>query len=460
MTTFILPQSEPEVPVSLTSDLSEEQLLSFPAFKTWISTLQHSLSAQKHVSHTFHPDPYKLRKIDVQSVDFFGGGRIGFVKLKADVSNDNGEKLPGSVFLRGGSMGIMLILQPDDVLENTEDDKQVILTVQPRLPAGTLALAELPAGMLDDSGTFAGGAAKEIAEETGLEIPASDLINMTELAIPAASSDTDEHLQRAMYPSPGGCDEYIPLFLWQKRVPRGQLKEWQGKLTGLREHDEKITLMLCPLDQSIMSKTNCKASDAKVISTEPLMLHDARWTKLVLTTYKDPLGKQRTWEHAERATRPKDSSIDGVGIVAILEKPSGPELLLQKQFRPPVDKAVIEIPAGLVDAGESAAESAVRELREETGYVGKVSEVSPIMFNDPGFCNTNLNMVHVTVDMGLPENKNLKPELEDNEFIEVFSLPLKDLYKECKKLETEGYAIDARVGTLAEGIEIARRWKL
>lgn len=80
-------------------------------------------------------------------------------------------------------------------------------------------------------------------------------------------------------------------------------------------------------------------------------------------------------------TRPKDSPIDGVGIVAILHKPSGPELLLQKQFRPPVDKAVIEIPAGLVDAGESAAESAVRELREETGYHGEVSEVSPIMFN-------------------------------------------------------------------------------
>ena len=79
---------------------------------------------------------------------------------------------------------------------------------------------------------------------------------------------------------------------------------------------------------------------------------------------------------------------------------------------------------------------------------------------DPGFCNTNLNMVHVTVDMSKPENQNLKPELEENEFIEVFSTPLKDLYAECKRLEDEGYAIDARVGTLAEGIELARRWKL
>ncbi|MCJ1458854.1 hypothetical protein MMC28_009228 [Mycoblastus sanguinarius] len=203
-----------------------------------------------------------------------------------------------------------------------------------------------------------------------------------------------------------------------------------------------------------------KASDAKVISTEPLMLKDARWTKLVLTTYKDPLGKERTWESAERSTRPKDSPVDGVGIVAILQKTSGPELVLQKQFRPPINKVVIEVPAGLVDAGESAAESAIRELREETGYVGVAAEVSPVMFNDPGFCNTNLNMVYINVDMSLPENKDLKPELEENEFIEVFSTPLKDLYMECKRLEHEGYAIDARVGTLAEGIEVARRWKL
>ncbi|KAL8668013.1 MAG: hypothetical protein Q9168_007118 [Polycauliona sp. 1 TL-2023] len=249
MTTFTLPDSKPEVPIQLPSGLEQEQLLSFPAFKTWISTLQHSLSLQQDSSHTFNPAPYRLRQIDVQSVDFFGGKRLGFVKLKADISNDHGEKLPGSVFLRGGSVAMMLILQPDDVPENTENEKQVILTVQPRIPAGSLALAELPAGMLDDSGTFAGGAAKEIAEETGLEIPASDLINMTELAIPAASSESEERLQQAVYPSPGGSDEFIPVFLWQKRVPRDQLKEWQGKLTGLREHGEKITLMLCPLDR-------------------------------------------------------------------------------------------------------------------------------------------------------------------------------------------------------------------
>jgi ADP-ribose pyrophosphatase len=79
---------------------------------------------------------------------------------------------------------------------------------------------------------------------------------------------------------------------------------------------------------------------------------------------------------------------------------------------------------------------------------------------DPGFCNTNLNFVHVAIDMSIEENQNPKPELEENEFIEVFSVPLASLYSELRKLEKEGFGIDARVGTLAEGFEVAKKWKL
>ena len=157
----------------------------------------------------------------------------------------------------------------------------------------------------------------------------------------------------------------------------------------------------------------------------------------------------------------------------------GPEIVLQKQFRPPLDKVVIEIPAGLIDEGETAEEAAIRELKEETGYVAEVLETSPVMFNgifsplppcyryriltwapDPGFCNTNLKMVHVSVDMSLPANQDLEPELEENEFIEVFHVPLADLWQACIRLEAEGYAIDARIANIAEGIEIAKKYKL
>jgi len=123
MSTFTMPSStSEEVPVHLTPDLTKNQLLSFPAFKNWISTLEDSLSLQqKDEKHTFHASPYKLRKIDIQSVDFFGSGKLGFVKLKAEVSNDKGEKLPGSVFLRGGSVGMMVYPSgfPDNLLTSS-----------------------------------------------------------------------------------------------------------------------------------------------------------------------------------------------------------------------------------------------------------------------------------------------------------------------------------------------------
>lgn len=70
-----------------------------------------------------------------------------------------------------------------------------------------------------------------------------------------------------------------------------------------------------------------------------------------------------------------------MGIVAILSKDSGSELLLQKQYRPPINKVVIEVPAGLIDVGETPEQCAVRELLEETGYVGVAEQTSPVMFN-------------------------------------------------------------------------------
>lgn len=60
---------------------------------------------------------------------------------------------------------------------------------------------------------------------------------------------------------------------------------------------------------------------------------------------------------------------------------TGPEIVLQRQFRPPVNAICIEIPAGLVDEGETPEQAAIRELHEETGYVGEILMSTSIMLN-------------------------------------------------------------------------------
>lgn len=137
----------------------------------------------------------------------------------------------------------------DPVPDSSLSERHVVLTVQPRVPAGSLAMVELPAGMVDD-GTFVGAAAKEIHEELGLEINEKDLVCLSDMARPAEEAKTGgkgEGLPLAMYPSSGGCDEHVTIFMHERKVPRSQLREWTGKLTGLRSQGEKITLKLVPM---------------------------------------------------------------------------------------------------------------------------------------------------------------------------------------------------------------------
>ncbi|KAF5021953.1 hypothetical protein F66182_5993 [Fusarium sp. NRRL 66182] len=213
----------------------------------WIDTLTSSLRLQSDTSHPFHKDPYALRSIAVQSFDRFGGNRLGFVKLTATVSNEAGETLPAAALLRGPSVAVLFMLIPDDVPPDS-DERYVVLTVQPRVPAGSLSFVELPAGMVDDAGSFKGAAAQEIQEELGVTIHEDELTNLSERAAPAERGG--EGLANAVFPSAGGCDEHITIFSYEKKLPREQIREWSGRLTGLRSHGEKITLKVVPMGEA------------------------------------------------------------------------------------------------------------------------------------------------------------------------------------------------------------------
>ncbi|PWW79065.1 hypothetical protein C7212DRAFT_350277 [Tuber magnatum] len=262
MSSFTLPSSASTIQVNLTPDLTREQLLKFHPFSSWLSKLQHSLALQSSSSdHPFHREEYSLKSITIQSVDFFGSGdrkRIGFIKLLTSVENPKGESIPGSVFLRGGSVAILLILEP----EGAGGGQWAVLTVQPRIPAGSLEMVELPAGMIDDAGTFAGAAASEIEEECGIKIPEDKLIDLTSLALKGFTSTEGERLGKAVYPSPGGSDEFIKIFAHVYKIPQGTLKDWQGRLTGLRDQGEKIALKLVKLEHLWKETRDAKALSA------------------------------------------------------------------------------------------------------------------------------------------------------------------------------------------------------
>ena len=166
---------------------------------------------------------------------------------------------------------MLIILTPSDSRPDAGEE-YVILTLQPRVAAGSLSFLELPAGMLDDSGTFAGAAAKEIEEETGLSVSEDELVDMTQLAVNALTreereSGTEEHLQKASYPSPGGSDEFIPIMMARKNMPRQDIEGLKGRLTGLREHGEKITLRVVRLKD--LWKVGCR--DGKTLVAVALL---------------------------------------------------------------------------------------------------------------------------------------------------------------------------------------------
>jgi len=255
--TFQLSAWEPAIPVTVADGhtLDEKKLLGFPAFKNWLEALQKNLDMQTTPGHTFEKDPWRLEGVNIHSITVFANGKIGFMTIEA-LMRKSDHKLERVIFLRGGSVAVLMILRPKD----NRNERYVILTEQPRIGACSTAFLEIPAGMLDDkSGDVIGKAMEEIQEETSLKVRKEELIDLTAMALEQAQ--TKEHLQPALYMSPANLDEYIPLLLWEKDLDRKEIEALKGKLTGERAKDELITLRV--RDYEVLWKEG--ARDAKTL---------------------------------------------------------------------------------------------------------------------------------------------------------------------------------------------------
>lgn len=246
---FKVPFLNFKVPVSYnptnfgSEGLSEKILFGFAPFKNWVEALEHSVSSANNNNNKNNGSkPYDLRGIHIQSVDQFGTGKIGFLKLKADLIHPNGRPLPGVTVLRGGSVAMLVILQETD----TEDHKEhIVLVDQPRVPAGTTSFLEIPAGMIDEEigssspnnrdQIFLGAAAKEMEEEIGITIRSmDDLVDLTG--------------GKELYLSPGLLDETMRFFLHKVQLTRKEIEKMQGSLRERTDNGENevITIRIVP----------------------------------------------------------------------------------------------------------------------------------------------------------------------------------------------------------------------
>ncbi|KAG6865280.1 hypothetical protein C0991_003740 [Blastosporella zonata] len=199
----------------------------------------------------------------------------------------------------------------------------------------------------------------------------------------------------------------------------------------------------------------------KVISTTELAATDAKWITLKKISYLDADGKERLWECAERKTR-KSSGIDAVAVLAVLRSKTAAfptSTIVIEQYRPPIDKVIVELPAGLIDDGETPEQAAYRELEEETGFkADSVIESSPVIVTDPGMTNANMKLVVLSVvledKLELPDQK-----LEPGEFIFRRVVELSKLHSELRDYDAKGFVVDARLSHWASGYQLAARLK-
>ncbi|MFC1974739.1 NUDIX hydrolase [Chloroflexota bacterium] len=141
------------------------------------------------------------------------------------------------------------------------------------------------------------------------------------------------------------------------------------------------------------------------------LIYDGRAVKLRVDTVRMPSGRETTREIVEHS--------DCVAIIAV---DADDNVLLVNQFRKPVEKELLEIPAGGIDPGEDAVTTVRRELQEETGYLPRKVERLGGFYSAPGYCTEYLYLYLAT---------DLTPSqlhAEDTESIKLVRVPVNQIY--------------------------------
>ncbi len=149
-------------------------------------------------------------------------------------------------------------------------------------------------------------------------------------------------------------------------------------------------------------------TEEKTLSSE--LIYQGRAVRLRVDTVRVPTGRKAIREIVEHD--------DCVAIIAL---DADDKVLLVRQFRKPVEKELLEIPAGGIDGGESPEDAVGREMQEETGYLPRKIERLGGFYSAPGYSSEYLYLYLAT---------DLVPGqlfAEDTEGITLMKVPLEDI---------------------------------
>jgi len=148
------------------------------------------------------------------------------------------------------------------------------------------------------------------------------------------------------------------------------------------------------------------------------------FTGAVFSVERDRLREENGLEIVREIVR----HVGGAGCLPLFDDG---RVALVKQYRHPARRELLEIPAGKIEAGETPAECAMREVEQEIGF--RVGHIEPLadFYSTPGFCEERLYVYLAT------ELERAEQNLDHDEFVEIVYLSLTEAVAMAERGEIE-----------------------
>lgn len=174
--------------------------------------------------------------------------------------------------------------------------------------------------------------------------------------------------------------------------------------------------------------------DAEWPVVERAVEYETPWFTGGYDRVEQPNGSKKNYYWAELAT--------AVVVTAVADD----DILFVEQYRPTIRHEQLELPAGVVEAGESFTRAAERELQEETGFAASSLSVMQEVWVATGLLRHK--RVYVFADGLEPADQNL----DDNEFLVPRAIPIDDALETVRSRPTNDATLQGLQLAVQDGL--------